>query len=286
MPGSYLEHALDYIECHLAEAPTIEEVAQATGVTVEQLRAAFLLIAGMTPARYIRERRLSAAASDLMAGGSVTEVAFRYGYDSVEGFSRAFRSWCGTLPSDVAKLGSHMRSPLHIVVDVKGGHLMEYRIVEKDAFRLAGVMARVPMQFEGENPAIAELARDITGEQRAEMNRLMDTEPRRVVNASWNSDTNFQEEAGELTHLIGVPTIARSAGEGLALVEVPALTWAVFPNDGQHPETMQQTTARIYAEWLAEVPWELEGFRMLSFSDVRDDGTAYSEIWVPVRRKA
>ena len=286
MPGSYLEQALDYIERHLTEAPTIEEVARATGVTAEQLRAAFLLIAGMTPSRYIRERRLSAAASDLMAGGSVTEVAFRYGYDSLEGFSRAFRSWCGTLPSDVARLGSHMRSPLHIAVDVKGGHLMEYRIVEKGEFRLAGVAARVPMQFEGENPAIAELARSITEVQRAEMHRLMDTEPRRVVNASWNPDTNFQEEAGELTHLIGVPTIARSAGEGLALVEVPALTWAVFPNDGQHPETMQQTTARIYAEWLAEVPWELDGFRMLSFSDVRDDGTAYSEIWVPVRRKA
>lgn len=286
MPGSYLEHALDYIERHLAEAPTTEEVARATGVTVEQLRAAFLLIAGMAPSRYIRERRLSAAASDLMAGGSVTEVAFRYGYDSVEGFSRAFRSWCGTLPSDVAQLGSHMRSPLHIAVDVKGGHLMEYRIIEKGEFRLAGVAARVPMQFEGENPATAELALSITEEQRAEMHRLMDTEPRRVVNASWNSDTNFQEEAGELTHLIGVPTMAHEAGENLALVEVPALTWAVFPNDGPHPETMQQTTARIYAEWLAEVPYELDGFRMLSFSDVRDDGTAYSEIWVPVRRKA
>ena len=163
---------------------------------------------------------------------------------------------------------------------------MEYRIVERDGFRLAGVMARVPMQFEGENPAIAELARGITEAQRAELHRLMDTEPRRVVNASWDSDTNFQEEAGELTHLIGVPTTARAAREGLALVEVPALTWAVFPNDGPHPETMQQTTARIYAEWLAEVPYELDGFRMLSFSDVRDDGTAYSEIWVPVRRKA
>lgn len=286
MPGSYLEHALDYIERHLAEAPTTEEVARATGVTAEQLRAAFMLIAGMAPSRYIRERRLSAAASDLMAGGSVTEVAFRYGYDSVEGFSRAFRSWCGTLPSDVAQLGSHMRSPLHIAVDVKGGHLMEYRIIEKGEFRLAGVAARVPMQFEGENPAIAELALSITEAQRAEMYRLMDTEPRRVVNASWNSDTNFQEEAGELTHLIGVPTMAHEAGENLALVEVPALTWAVFPNDGPHPETMQQTTARIYAEWLAEVPYELDGFRMLSFSDVRDNGTAYSEIWVPVHCKA
>ena len=170
---------------------------------------------------------------------------------------------------------------------------MEYRIVERDGFRLAGVMARVPMQFEGENPAIAELARGITEAQRAELHRLMDTVhrlmdtgPRRVVNASWDSDTNFQEEAGELTHLIGVPTTAYEAGEGLELVEVPASTWAVFSSDGPHPDAMQQTTARIYAEWLAEAPWELDGFRMLSFSDVRDDGTAYSEMWVPVRRKA
>ena len=285
MPESYLQRAIDYIERNLSEAPSADDIARAIGVSADQLRAAFLLICGMTPARYIRERRLSAAASDLMAGASVTEVAFRYGYESVEGFSRAFRAWGEVLPSDVARLGSRMRSPLHIEIAVKGGSLMDYRIVEKGAFRLAGVIARVPMQFEGENPAIAELARSITPAQRAELHRLQDLEPRRVVNASWNSDTNFQEESGSLTHLIGVLTTQVKAGEGLSVVDVPALTWAVFPNEGPHPATMQQTTARIYAEWLAGAPYELDGFRMLSFSDVRDDGTAYSEIWVPVRRK-
>lgn len=284
MSESFLQQAFEYIEAHLGEVTT-EDIALAVGVDSDQLRAVFLLFAGMTPARYIRERRLSAAAHDLMDGASVTEIAFRYGYDSVEGFSRAFRSWSGTLPSDVARLGSRVRSPLSIRVDIKGEHLMEYRIVEKPAFRLAGVMARVSMQFEGENPAIAELAQSITPSQRVELHRLQDIEPRRVVNASWNSDTNFQEETGSLTHLIGVPTTATEVGEGLELVEIPSLTWAVFPNDGVHPQTMQQTTARIYAEWLSEAPWELDGFRMFSFSDIRDDGTAYSEIWVPVRKK-
>lgn len=47
---------------------------------------------------------------------------------------------------------------------------------------------------------------------------------------------------------------------------------------------MQQTTAGIYGEWLGTVPYELNGFRMFSFSNIREDGTAYSEIWVPVRR--
>lgn len=162
---------------------------------------------------------------------------------------------------------------------------MDYRIVDMPAFRLAGVVARVPMQFEGENAAIAELARSITPGQRAEMHRLMDMEPRRVINASWNSDTDFQEESGELTHLIGVATMSTEAAEGLDLVEIPALTWAIFSSDGSYPQDMQQTTARVYGEWLAEAPYELDGFRMFSFSDVREDNTAYSEIWMPVRRK-
>ena len=162
---------------------------------------------------------------------------------------------------------------------------MEYRICEKPAFRFVGVMARVPMQFEGENPAIAALASSITQEQRAEMHRLQDVEPIEVVNVSWDSDTDFQAESGTLTHLIGVLTTAREAGAGLHVVDVPALTWAVFPSDGPFPTVMQQTTAAIYGTWLAEAPYELDGFRMFSFARPREDGTAYSEVWVPVRRQ-
>ena len=102
---------------------------------------------------------------------------------------------------------------------------MEYRIQEMPAFRFAGVAARVPMQFEGENPAIARLAGSITEEQRAEMHCLMDLDPREVVNVSWDSDTDFQREEGELTHLIGVLTTrpAAEVGAGLATLEAGSL---------------------------------------------------------------
>lgn len=165
---------------------------------------------------------------------------------------------------------------------------MEYRIQEMPAFRFAGVAARVPMQFEGENPAIARLAESITKEQRAEMHRLMDLDPREVVNVSWDSDTDFQREEGELTHLIGVPTThpAAEVGAGLATLEASAGTWAVFPSDGPFPEAMQRSTADIYGTWLATAPYELDGFRMFSFSRPREDGTAYSEVWVPVRPRS
>ena len=58
---------------------------------------------------------------------------------------------------------------------------MEYRIVEKPAFRFAGVSRRVPMQFEGVNEAIVRLAESITPGQREELHRLRDIAPEEIV---------------------------------------------------------------------------------------------------------
>ena len=80
---------------------------------------------------------------------------------------------------------------------------MECRIIEKPAFNFVGVSKRVPMQFEGVNNAIVDLANSITQEQREEMHRLQNMEPFEVVNVSYNSDTEFKKEEGYLTHLIG-----------------------------------------------------------------------------------
>ena len=173
----------------------------------------------------------------------------------------------------------------------KRRQIMDYKIVELPAFRFAGVKARVPLQFEGENNAITELAQSITKGQRAEMHRLVKKAPNPVphemLNVSWDSDTNFQREEGFLTHMISVATTApqEEVAENLLTLEVASGTWAAFPNDGLFPQVMQQTTANIYAEWLGSVPYELDGFRMFSFSKIREDGSAYSEIWVPVRRE-
>mgnify|MGYP000497276346 CR=1 FL=1 len=64
----------------------------------------------------------------------------------------------------------------------------------------------MPLQFEGVNNAILELAQSITEEQKEEMHRLQNIEPYEIVNVSYESDTDFLQEAGELTHLIGVLT--------------------------------------------------------------------------------
>ena len=68
---------------------------------------------------------------------------------------------------------------------------MDYKIVEMPSFKFAGVSKRVPMQFEGVNNAIKELANSITQEQREAMYTIQNIEPYEVVNVSYEHEHNL-----------------------------------------------------------------------------------------------
>lgn len=280
-----LNHAMEYIEAHLKDDFLLEEIAQQIHASDYHFRRIFFALTGMTLNEYVKNRRLSEANRQLLQGVPVTELAFQYGYQSVDGFTRAFKKWSGILPSQAARRKQCKTfQKLQFVVTVKGGATMEYRIVEKPEFVFAGVSKRVPMQFEGVNNEILKLAQSITPEQREEMHRLQNTEPREIVNVSYESDTLFMEEAGELTHLIGVLTTRDDISGQLSTLPVKAHTWAVFPNEGLFPAVMQDTMAKIYSEWFTTSDYELAEPFSFSFTKMDEEhpGHAYSEIWVPV----
>lgn len=164
---------------------------------------------------------------------------------------------------------------------------MECRIEEKPAFYLVGVSKRIPMQFEGVNKGIVELAMSITEEQREEMHALQNMEPYQVINASYDADAGFLKEEGDLTHLIGVLTTREEVSERLVKVPVEACTWAIFPNEGPFPATLQSTMARVYAEWLPTSDYQVINIPTFSFTimDERKKDYAYSEVWMAVRKK-
>lgn len=282
-----LNHAIEYIEEHLSDEINPQAISESVGVSDYHFRTVFFYLAGMTLSEYIKNRRLSEASKALLAGEKVTDVAYRYGYQSMDGFSRAFKKWSGFLPSDAAKNRVSKSFPkLSFIITVKGGISMECRIEEKPAFYLAGVSKRVPMQFEGVNNAIVELAMSITEEQRTEMHALQNIEPYHVVNASYNADAGFIKEEGDLTHLIGVLTTNGEASDLLEKVPVEACTWAVFPNEGPFPMTLQNTMARVYSEWLPASDYEVINIPSFSFTkmDAHKKDYAYSEVWTPVRK--
>lgn len=283
-----LNDVIDYIEDHLTDDLSLEIISEYAGVSDYHFRQIFFYLSGMTLSEYIKNRRLSEAGMDLLHGEKVTDVAFKYGYQSIDGFTRAFKKWSGILPSDVIKSGTSKSFPkLSFIITVKGGSNMEFRIVEKPAFNLVGVSKRVPMQFEGVNNEIVKLAMSITEEQRKEIHALKNMEPYEIVNASYEADANFLKEEGYLTHLIGVLTTEDNVSDLLDKVPVPACTWAVFPNEGPFPSTLQETMAKAYSEWLPSSNYELINVPTFSFTkmDENKKDYAYSEVWIPVRKK-
>ena len=283
-----LNNVIDYIEEHLTDDLSLEKISEYAGVSDYHFRKIFFYIAGLPLSEYIKNRKLSEANKDLLNGEKVTDVALKYGYQSMDGFTRAFKKWSGFLPSDVIKKGISKSFPkLSFIITVKGGISMEFRIEDKPAFNLVGVSKRVPMQFEGVNMEIVKLAESITDEQKAEMHSLQNMEPYEIVNASYDADFNFLKEEGYLTHLIGVLTTKDEVSDQLVKVPVQACTWAIFPNEGPFPSTLQQTMAKVYSEWLPTSGYEVINIPSFSFTkmDKYKKDYAYSEVWIPVRKK-
>ena len=281
-----LNRLIDYIEEHLTSDIQLSEVAKQSGISEYHLKRTFSFVAGITLSEYIKNRRLACANVDLVNGASATVTAFAYGYQTLEGFSRAFRDWSGYLPSEVKKSGvckSYPKLTFHL--EIKGGNSMDYRIEEKGTFAIVGVSKRVPIQFVGVNSSIVELAKAITEEQKEEMHRLGDLAPNQVVNASFQFDEGRLEEKGALTHMIGFLTSKLDECKGLEQRIIPGHTWAIFPNQGSFPEVLQTTMANIFSEWLPNSGYELVEAPEISFTKWLDQGEAYSEVWIAVTKR-
>ncbi len=87
-----LTAALAYIEGHLDAELSREEIAASCYISLSSLEKIFQYALHMGVRDYINRRRMTMAARDLAHHGcSVTDVAMKYQFQSVEVFSRAFR---------------------------------------------------------------------------------------------------------------------------------------------------------------------------------------------------
>lgn len=75
-----------------------DDLAEIAGLSLSRFAEMFLTVVGETPAAYLRRWRLVLARQDLQKGDRVDAVARRYGYQSAEGFTRAFRQRYGQNP--------------------------------------------------------------------------------------------------------------------------------------------------------------------------------------------
>ena len=134
--------AIEYMEEHMTEEISYEEVAKQACVSVFHFQRVFGILCGITVGEYIRNRRLTMAGEELAATNCrVIDVAMKYGYDSPDSFTKAFIRFHGIRPSSAKEHGAVLRAyaPLHIKYSLEGGGIMDYRIEEKEALKLIGM---------------------------------------------------------------------------------------------------------------------------------------------------
>jgi AraC family transcriptional regulator len=283
-----LNRALSYIEENLTNSVDYKEVAKIACCSEYHFTRMFSFLAGITLSEYIRRRRLTLAALELSHGDNkVIDIALKHGYASPDSFARAFQSMHGVTPSEARAHGQSLKAfpRMTFQLTIKGGNEMNYRIEDKEAFRIVGIRKRVPIIFHGVNPEIAAMFESLTPELINNIKGLSNVQPSGLISASTNFSEGRMEEKGEFDHYIGVAT-TKDVLVDLAQLEVPASTWAVFTAVGSFPSALQEVWGRIYSEWFPSSDYELSEGPEILWNEHKDVASPQfkSEIWIPIKK--
>lgn len=278
------QRSIDFIEDNLADTLDMARIAGVMNVSPFYYQRIFAILCGITVGEYIRNRRLSLAGSDLMRSDErIIDIALRYGYDTPEGFSRAFARFHGASPSEVRK-GKPVRSfaRLSVAITMKGGNTMDYKIVKKQAFK---VIEKRSVQTVSENrnlqtiPKFWEDARkDGTVERLLEL-----TSDKAFIFGICYNNPHTEETTFDYSLAVLADEDAEIP-EGFSVSEIPARTWVVFECCGAMPDAIQQLWHKIASEFFPSSGYEpTYEFDIEAYTDGDMTSPNYkSEIWVPI----
>ncbi len=278
-----IEKSIEYIEEHITENISAEDAAECVYMSPFYFQKGFSMLCGYTVAEYIRNRRLALAGGELLADkAKVIDVALKYGYDSPDSFTKAFTRFHGISPSKVQKGNVMIKTfaPLKINISLKGGYIMNYKIVKKESFKVLGNPRR--FSYETCKEEIPKFWQEHYQSGKG-----------KYVCGMFGVNIDEKMGGNDFEYLIAdAYNSEKEVPEGFEVRTVPAFTWAVFSCDGPMPKALQDVNKKIFSEWLPALK-EYEfaaGYCIEMYDDVSkypkgtQDENYHSEIWIPVRK--
>lgn len=141
---SELNKITDYIENHILDKITISQLAHLVGLNENTLKNIFSCLTGISINEYIRLRRLSLSVTDILNGESITNVSYKYLYNSPSSYNRAFKKFEGITPKDLKKNNKELKLFNKIVFkeSIKNYNI-EYKIYKNKEFNLYFVAKQI-----------------------------------------------------------------------------------------------------------------------------------------------
>ena len=272
------QKALWFIESHLADQLTLDEIAGVAGISRFHMVRAFAAATGLSVMRYVRARRLSEAARALANGApDILTLALDADYGSHEAFTRAFRDHFGVTPEAVraaTRLDNlSLQEPITMdstVID----NLQPPRFTTSKPLLIAGLGERYS----------CESAAGIPG-QWQRFHQSVATIPGRIGKVAYGVCCNG-DDSGNFDYIAGVEVSDFSdLPREFSSVRIPEQRYAVFTHR-DHISTIRRTINTIWNQWLPASGHKAADAPNFERYDENFDpltGNGGLEIWIPVR---
>ncbi len=279
-----MNDALDYIESNLDGEIDYTIAANLACYSVFYFQRIFSLIADVSLSEYIRRRRMTLAAFELQNSKvKITDLAIKFGYESMDSFSRAFQNLHGITPTAARNSGASLKAypRMTFLIMIKGAVAMNYRIENKEAFTIVGIKRSfsVPDQSDVVVPAFWNEV-DNQGITK-KMLDLSTGAPRGVH--------GFLQVIDEKSVDYTIASVSdKEPPVGMSSQIVPKSTWAIFEINGSVNTVMSDAWKRIFTEWLPTSNYRhAETLEIECFPYAGDKSKAdfKFEIWIPIVKK-
>ena len=127
-----VEKVLDFIDEHIEDKLFLDDIAKSIGYSPFYVSRMFSHKMGISIVSYIRMRKLQFAFSSLQKSKTILEVAYQYGFESHEGFTRSFKRFFGFSPKVIKDQKMAYTIPKYYVMKERNMEIMNSRnIIEE-----------------------------------------------------------------------------------------------------------------------------------------------------------
>lgn len=283
-----INDTINYIENNLDKDISYDEIEKISVCSIYNFQRMFSYIADRPLSEYIRNRRLTLAAFDILnSKDNIIDIAMKYGYTSHDSFTRAFQKFHGVLPSKVRTGTVMLKScpKTSFQITIKGECYMNYQIEKWPALTISGIKKKVKTDEAFQViPKIWDTAgRDGTMKKLFELLMKADMRPAGLLGVSvggqWGESEEMDYYLGVTTHVDVTECKEVTAPSQMDQLKLPKATWAIFKANGPLPESVQDIYKKFYTEWLPNSGYELDDLPVIEcyFQDERQ------EVWIPIK---